>query len=182
MRRWFVGVALVSALMVAPVVRMARADEDSASRDEVERSRQSQERMQREVRESEQQRKEQGAIARQRLSKEFGIDASHMSDSDAIVRLRDEIHDRDAAREQEEQRKREQAESQQDERQRELMRKQEAVLKGTFGKGSDEIADDEDAAQEKMYEQMVQKGVAPQCRGKKGEALIDCVDKAMDAQ
>jgi hypothetical protein len=33
-----------------------------------------------------------------------------------------------------------------------------------------------------MYESMVKQGVAPQCRGKKGQALVDCVDAALDAQ
>lgn len=31
-----------------------------------------------------------------------------------------------------------------------------------------------------MYQTMVESGVAPQCKGKKGEALIDCVDAASD--
>lgn len=46
------------------------------------------------------------------------------------------------------------------------------------GGGSDS---DVDAAELQMYEQMVDRGVAPQCRGQKGEALIDCVDAVMDA-
>jgi hypothetical protein len=182
MRRLFMAVAVLSLLIAGPVVGTVRADGDSPSREEIERSKQSQERMQREIKDSEKREKEQGAVARQRLAKEFHVDASKMSDSEAIIRLRDEVQARDEAQEQEKQRRREQAESQQEKQRRKVLDKQDAVLKETIGMDSDEIANDEGAAQEKMYEKMVQQGVAPQCRGKKGAALIACVDKVLDAQ
>jgi hypothetical protein len=41
--------------------------------------------------------------------------------------------------------------------------------------------DDEDlAAQVQMYKTMVASGVAPKCKGKDGQELIDCVDAALD--
>jgi hypothetical protein len=43
--------------------------------------------------------------------------------------------------------------------------------------GDDE--DDDDATQIQMYKKMVDSGVAPQCKGKDGEDLIDCVDSAL---
>lgn len=43
--------------------------------------------------------------------------------------------------------------------------------------GDDE--DDDDATQIQMYKKMVDSGVAPQCKGKDGEELIDCVDSAL---
>ena len=42
--------------------------------------------------------------------------------------------------------------------------------------------DDEDlATQVQMYKQMLGNGIAPQCKGKDGQELIDCVDEALGA-
>jgi len=161
------------------MVRAARADGDSASPEEVQRARQSLERMQREIRESEAQEKHDGAIARQRLAKEFHVDSSKMSDGDAIRRLHDEVQARDAAKEAAEQRQREQAEARREKQIQDTVKKQDAIAQKAYGMNTDEVGDDEDAAEASMYEQMVQHGVAPQCRGKKGRALIDCVDAAL---
>ena len=161
------------------MVRAARADGESVSPEEAQRARDSLVRMQREVQESAAQEKRDGAIARERLAKEFHVDASKMSDVDAISRLQSEIQTRDAAREAAEQRKREQAQAQQEQKIRDLVKKQDATAQKAFGKNTDELGDDEDAEEVSMYEQMVQHGVAPQCRGKQGRALITCVDAAM---
>jgi hypothetical protein len=89
MRRLLMGVVVLSLLVAGPVVRIALADGESVSPEESERARQSLERMQREVVESEKQRKEDGAAARKRLATEFHVDASKMDDTEAIARLRD---------------------------------------------------------------------------------------------
>ena len=73
------------------MVRAARADGESVSPEEAQRARDSLVRMQREVQESAAQEKRDGAIARERLAKEFHVDASKMSDVDAISRLQSEI-------------------------------------------------------------------------------------------
>jgi hypothetical protein len=169
-------------LLAGPALRTARADGDSVSPEEAERARQSLKRMEREVKESERQEKEQGAIARRRLATEFHVDASKLSDGEAILRLKDEIQARDAAKQQEEQRRREQAEAQREKQRQKVLDQQEAVAKKAYGMGTEEAAENEDAAQQNMYENMVKQGVAPQCRGKKGPALVECVDKALDAE
>ncbi len=158
------------------------ADGGPISQDEVARAKRTMQEDQRRLKQDAEREKKEGTIARQRLGKEFNIDANGMSDSEAIIRLRDELNEREAASEAAAQQQREQAEAQREKQQRQLLQKQEALIKGTFGTGSEEVADDEDAAEEKMYEQMVRGGAAPQCRGKTGQALIACVDAAMDAE
>lgn len=40
--------------------------------------------------------------------------------------------------------------------------------------------DDDNAFELQMYQKMIENGVAPQCKGKEGDELIDCVDTALD--
>jgi hypothetical protein len=64
----------------------------------------------------------------------------------------------------------------------------EAALRN-FGVDPDALqSDDEeesdaaaDAFGQKLYQQMIDNGLAPQCKGKKGDALVDCVDAALGA-
>ena len=84
-----------------------------------------------------------------------------------------------------------------------LLRQQNDTLRGLginlggLGLGDDEddegsIDDDElseeeedaafDAMEQRMYQQMVDQGAAPECRGMRGAALIDCVDAVLDAE
>ena len=182
MKTWSVLAVLSLVLCVVAPLKLVHAEGEGMAQDEVTRANKTMADDQRRLKEEAEQEKKDGAIARARLSSEFGINAAGMSDSEAIVRLKDAVNDRKAASEAEVQKQHEAAEAKQEKARQDLMKKQEAVIKGTFGAGSQDVMDDEDAAEEHMYEGMVQHGVAPQCRGKKGSALIDCVDKAMDAE
>jgi len=182
MKKWPMLVVLLALLPAVAPLQIARADGEAVTQDEVERARKTMEDDKRRLKEEAEQQKKDGAIARKRLNEEFKIDASKMSDSEAIIRLRDEVNDREAASEAAAQQQREDAQAQQEKQQQELLKKQDALMKGAFGKGSEEISNDEDAGKEMMYERMVGAGVAPQCRGKNGAALITCVDAAMGAE
>ena len=130
--------------------------------------------------------KKQANNARTRLKKEFKVDGSKMTDKEAIARLDEEVMRSAAARKEAEERRREAQHDKQVQHADELMKKQSDMLKGMgvnmgggFGEGSD---DEADAAELHAYQKMVDSGVAPKCKGKKGEALINCVDAELDKQ
>lgn len=127
--------------------------------------------------------KQQARNARDRLKKEFKVDASKMTNNEAIVRLNEEVQKRADARKAEEERQNEARDNARMKQADELMEKQNRMLKGAgynieglMGE-SDEQAD---AAELQAYENMVKQGVAPKCKGKKGDALINCVDAELD--
>jgi len=128
-----------------------------------------------------------GAAARARLASEFDIDASKLSDAQAIARLQQEVDARQQAQEQAEARRAAIAEAQQASQQGKLMDSQAEMLKNlgvSLDDGDDQDADDGgvDPAELRMYQEMLKNGIAPQCKSKTGEALIDCVDAALDAE
>ena len=182
MKIWWMSAVLLLVAGVVLSVPYGYADGESVSPEEAARARKTMEEDRLRLQREDAQRRKDGAMARQRLQSEFGVDAGGMSDTDAIVRLRDEINDRDAARAAAAQQEREAAEAAREKRRQELLDRQQTQIKGTFGGPSEEISDDEDAAELKMYQGMVRSGVAPQCRGKQGHALIQCVDAALGTE
>ena len=126
--------------------------------------------------------------ARVTLKKKYHIDASGMTDREAVYRLEKEEEDAKQAREQAKERREQEAASQREKQMNSIMKQQNNMMKSMgidlpSGGGSDDDqgAADDDKMQEQMYRKMVDGGAAPQCKGKKGDALIKCVDAAMDA-
>ena len=84
------------------------------------------------------------------------------------------------------------AEAQQATREGRLMDEQSQMLKllGVTLEEADESEDGEEDGDEdgvdptelKMYQEMLRNGLAPDCKGKQNEALIDCVDAVLDAE
>ncbi len=117
---------------------------------------------------------------------------------EAEARLQKEIGERDDARRAEAEKREEAAEKA---REREIdaaMKKQDEMLKGmgvTLPSGVD-LGDDDgddgdgqaagdteiDPIELQMYQQMVENGIAPGCKGKQDAALIACVDEVIDAE
>lgn len=132
--------------------------------------------------------KHRAANARTRLKKEFEVDDSGLSDAEAVVRLEEEIDNRRREQEEAENRRQEAAEQKRMGDIQQLMDKQDKMLQGlgvnmggpAAASGGDSNESDIDPIELQMYQKMVDEGVAPQCKGKKGEALIDCVDAAID--
>ncbi len=140
------------------------------------------------------------ADARRRLGDEFGVDAGDMSAQQAIARLAEEIEQRRLAQERELQARdeRERARYEAEARRQEenaarqmaeadrMAREQNEMLKGLgvdLGGGvDDDEADDVDPTELAMYQKMVDRGVAPHCKGQRGARLIDCVDEALEAE
>jgi hypothetical protein len=182
MKKWMVPAVLSLVAGVSVPMAVVHADGESMMQEEAARARKTMEEDRIRLQREDAQRRQEGAVARKRLRSEFGVDASGMSDTDAIVRLRDAINDRAAAREAAQQQRREEAEAARERARQEQLKRQETRLQETFGGGSGAISDDEDAAELHMYEAMVRNGVAPQCRGKQGAALISCVDAATGSE
>ncbi|TVO78443.1 hypothetical protein [Sedimenticola selenatireducens] len=126
--------------------------------------------------------------ARQRLKNEFKIDPSGMTDDEAIARLSEEQNNRRQAKEEAEARRQEAADEKRMSQIDQMMDKQNQMLKGlgvtlgSMGAGGASNDSDIDPAELQLYQQMVNNGVAPQCKGKQGEALIECVDIAVDGK
>lgn len=78
------------------------------------------------------------------------------------------------------------AEAQQATREGRLMDQQSQMLKrlGVTLEEADENEEGEedgvDPTELKMYQEMLKNGLAPGCKGKQNEALIDCVDAVLD--
>ena len=52
-------------------------------------------------------------------------------------------------------------------------------MQGFTVPGSDTSDTEYDEAELRMYQKMLDSGVAPQCKAKQGTALIDCMDAAL---
>lgn len=134
--------------------------------------------------------KKEAANARERLQKDFRVDAGNMTDHEAIQRLAEEVDNRRRANEEASARREEAAQAEQANRFGKLMDKQNKMLKGIgvdMGDDDDEEGDSEsadgiDPVELQMYQRMVDGGAAPQCKGKKDEALINCVDRVLDEE
>lgn len=130
--------------------------------------------------------------ARKRLAAEFGVNSAGMTDQEVIARLNNEIDERHRAEEDAADVRAEQEEQDRVEAQEQLLAKQNKMLKGlgiSMGNDDDENADeniaeydDVDPIELQMYLRMVDSGVAPECKGRTGMALIDCVDAVLDAE
>ena len=136
-------------------------------------------------------RQKRAVSARARLKSEFQVDGSSMSDREAIARLDQEIAKKAEAEREASERRAEAAEQERMKQVSAALKQQDQKLKGLGYKlrtapasDDDEGSDDEelDAAELQGYQQMVDNGAAPQCKGKKGAALIDCVDAVLDAE
>lgn len=132
-------------------------------------------------------RRQQAAQARTRLKAEFGVDASKFSDQMAIGRLEEEIGKRDEKRQEDKERQARAADQQRMNQAAALMKQQDQMLKSQgvkvgSGAGADAGDDEYDAVELQSYQKMVDSGVAPQCKGRKGAALIECVDEALDEE
>lgn len=151
--------------------------------------------------------RQRAVTARERLRDEFEIDPGKMSDSMAIARLDEELERRRAAEEAAEHRRRDEAAKREEqaaddwatkgasmmEQQNEMLRGMGIDPKSIPGGDEDEDEYDEedddygsndsvDPMELQMYERMIANGVAPECKGLKGEDLIDCVDEVLDAE
>lgn len=131
--------------------------------------------------------KQRAANARARLKGEFKVDAGTMSDSEAIARLQEEVDRRAEAQNDASERRAEAAEQKRMEQASSMLDKQDRMLKGQGvnmkTSAADELDEDEiDPTELQMYQRMVDQGAAPQCKGRKGEALITCVDAALDEE
>ena len=129
-----------------------------------------------------------GASARTRLKAEFKVDASKLRDSQAIARLEQETNALRQAEEEAQARRASIAEAQQATREGRLMDEQSQMLKrlGVTLEEADENEEGEedgvDPTELKMYQEMLKNGLAPGCKGKQNEALIDCVDAVLDSE
>lgn len=124
--------------------------------------------------------------ARKRLEKEFGVAAADMTDREAIARLAEEVNRREREEKEAADLRAERAEQARMNKADKLMSRQNSMLKSL---GVDMASDDEDEddygvdpVELQMYERMIANGVAPNCKGQKDQALIDCVDEALDAE
>lgn len=134
--------------------------------------------------------KKEAANARKRLQNDFKFDAGDMTDQEAIQRLTEEVENRRRDNEAANTRREEAFEAEQASRAAKLMDRQNRMLKGmgvNMGDDEDEESDSDsadgiDPVELQMYQRMVDGGVAPQCKGKKDEALIECVDKVLDEE
>jgi hypothetical protein len=121
--------------------------------------------------------------ARVTLKNKFNIDASHMTDRDAINRLKTAEEDAKQAAEQAKERQEQEAAAQREQQATAAMKQQNQMMQslGVTLPAADDDDDDADLdrAQEQMYRKMVEGGAAPQCKGKEGTALIECVDAAL---
>lgn len=126
----------------------------------------------------------QAADARKRLQSEFGIDASGLPDNEAIGQLQSEIDKKKSAEKDAASAKALAAEKQRQTSIDAAMKKQDDMLKGmgvNMGVMEADASDDSDppsAVELQMYQKMLDEGVAPHCKGKKGWVMIDCVDAA----
>lgn len=144
------------------------------------------ERREKECKRNQAETKQRGAAARKRLKGEFGIDASGLSDSEAIVQLNAEVNqkknDASAAAEA----KANAAEKRRQDQNDALLKKQDEMLKemgvkpNALAAGVADDSDEPDPAELQQYQKMLDSGIAPHCKGKKGWAMIDCVDQAME--
>jgi hypothetical protein len=130
--------------------------------------------------------KRDGAAARARLASEFEVDASKLDDVQAINRLQSELDARKRAADDAQERRRLLEESQRASQAGKLMDDQSKMLQ-ELGVEIDEDGDEGDdegvdATELKMYQEMLRNGIAPQCKGKQDQALIDCVDDVLDAE
>jgi hypothetical protein len=134
-----------------------------------------------------------GTAARARLSKEFSVKSDGMSNAQAIGRLDEEQVKQKNARADAEQKRRDAEARRQEQHQKEMMNQaasvmnnQNAMLKGLGVSmqgitvpGSDASDAEYDEAELHMYQKMLDSGVAPECKGEQGSALIDCMDAAL---
>jgi len=131
----------------------------------------------------------QAITARVTLKKKFNIDASNMNDWDTVYRLNQEEETaRINAAEAKEQRRLEDMEKRENQIQS-IMKQQQSMMKAMgvdvpSDNDEDKTEQQEDAEQAKiqqqMYQSMVDGGAAPQCKGKTGDALIECVEAAVE--
>ena len=138
------------------------------------------------------------AAAKKRLKNEFRVNTSGMGDLAALKRLDEEVEKRRQAEARDARTRKEAADRRRAEEDRRhdkiyqdqkkqadkvLKQQNEALKKSGVKLDSHDASDsDIDAAELKMYQNMVDSGVAPKCRKKKGQALIDCVDAEVDPQ
>ena len=133
--------------------------------------------------------------ARFRLKDEFKLkNADSLTDREALTRIDEEVNNRNDAQRRADEKRRddinrrnEASAAQQMKMGKDMMDQQNKMLQGlgvNFGNaGSNEDDDDAiDPTELTMYQKMVDSGAAPKCKGKKGQALLDCVDAALDAQ
>ena len=133
--------------------------------------------------------------ARFRLKDEFKVkNADSLTDREALKRIDEEVNNRKEAQRRADEKRRddvnhryEESAAQQMKMGKEMMDQQDKMLQGlgvNYGNAGGNEDDDDgiDSTELKMYQKMVDSGAAPKCKGKKGQALLDCVDAALDAQ
>lgn len=129
--------------------------------------------------------------ARVRLGNEFDVDAGDMTDQEAVRRLAEEVDQKRRDDEEEADLRADQADRARASDINQMMDRQDKMLQGlgvsmNTGDNDDDYADEDeyeddiDPIELQMYQRMVDGGAAPQCKGRTGAALIDCVDEALD--
>jgi hypothetical protein len=128
--------------------------------------------------------KRDGAAARARLGSEFEIDSGKLTDGQAIARLAQELDARKRAEEDARARREALAQSQQADQVQEMIDRQGQMLRGVGVNLDDDDEDDGgvDPIELQMYQEMLKNGIAPECKGKKDQALIDCVDAVLEQE
>jgi len=134
-----------------------------------------------------------GVSARTRLQTEFSIDTKGMRDSVAISRLTQELAEQERTAQAAKKARIDAQVGQLERNARSMQAGSEAAIQrqdemlrplGTsveaLGVPGPDASDEEfDAAELRMYQQMIDNGLAPGCRGRQGQELITCVDEAL---
>lgn len=143
-------------------------------------------RLEKECRQKKAETHKKAITARATLKSDFHVDASQMSDDEAVYRLQKEQADAKQARQEASEQQEQEAAMRRDKQTGVIMERQKKMMQSMglslpADSDSDDDSASDDKMQEQMYRKMVEGGAAPQCKGKSGAALIKCVDAAMDA-